>query len=634
MSMTDQILNQNKGNHEKKETKGILGWLNENLEKTFLSIFLFLIIIFLTYQAIGRYVLVDILGMNPNLSWSEEVSRFLFIWMTYLAIPISIRNRDMIRVDAVVSKMPERWQKIFWATADFFFLVLGAAIFYYGTRHVMTLIKFPQTTAVLGISYASVYLILPIGFGLILLRLCQDIYALKKECPIKDIAIGFAIGLVILLPAIIGFNAAPAVWLFGYFVVLLVIGVPIAISLGLAALITMFASATLPISYIATQAFTSLDNITLLAIPLFIASGNFMGEGGLSERLLSMADKMLGGLPGGFGIATIFTCMLFAAMSGSGPATVAAIGSLTIPAMVQRGYDKAFSAALVAAAGSIGVMIPPSNPFVVYGVTSSSSIGSLFMAGITPGILVGLILMGYTVFMAKRYGWKGSKTDNYGSAVAKAVWNAKWALMVPIIILGGIYSGLMTPTESAAVAAFYGLIVGAFLYKGITKNNFQTVLVDSTTTSAIIILLMAMATIFGNILTLENIPSQIAAFILGVSSSKIVILLLINLLLLVVGCFMEALAAIIILTPLLLPIVTKVGVDPVHFGVIMVVNLAIGFITPPVGVDLFVAAGVSRLRLEEVSKAVIPMMLLMLIVLLILTYVPETCMWLPHLLND
>lgn len=277
----------------------------------------------------------------------------------------------------------------------------------------------------------------------------------------------------------------------------------------------------------------------MLAIPLFIASGNFMGEGGLSERLLSMADKMLGGLPGGFGIATIFTCMLFAAMSGSGPATVAAIGSLTIPAMVQRGYDKAFSAALVAAAGSIGVMIPPSNPFVVYGVTSSSSIGSLFMAGITPGILVGLVLMGYTVFMAKCHGWKGSKTDNYGSAVAKAIWNAKWALMVPIIILGGIYSGLMTPTESAAVAAFYGLIVGAFLYKGITKNNFQTVLVDSTTTSAIIILLMAMATIFGNILTLENIPSQVAAFILGVSSSKIVILLLINLLLLVVGCFME-----------------------------------------------------------------------------------------------
>lgn len=633
MSITDQILNANKKNHVEHENKGVISWLNNNFEKSCISLLLFLIIMFLSYQTIGRYVFIKVLGLNIELAWSEELSRFMFVWMTYLAIPISIRNRDMIRVDAVVAKLPDTWQKRLWATSDFLFFVLGGAIFFYGARHILTLVTFPQTTAVLGLSYATVYMILPIGFGLILLRIGQDLWKLSKEASKQDILIGFAIGALVLLPALIGLDLAPAAWLFGYFVLLLVLGVPIAICLGLSALITMYASATLPISYIATQAYTSIDNITIIAIPLFIAAGTFMGEGGLSKRLLSMTDKMLGRLPGGFGMATVMTCMLFAAMSGSGPATVAAIGSLTIPAMVERGYNKYFSAALVAAAGSIGVMIPPSNPFVVYGVTSSTSVGKLFMAGITPGILIGLVLMGYTFVLAKKYDWRGTKTDNYMKQVMHSLWDAKWALMVPVIILGGIYSGMMTPTESAAVAALYGLIVGVFIYKGINRGNFKVTLVDSATTSAIIILLMAMATIFGNILTLENIPKQVASFILGISHNAIIVLLLINILLLIVGMFMEALAAIVILTPLLLPIVVQLGINPVHFGVIMVVNLAIGFITPPVGVNLFVASGISRQRLEDIARAVMPMLALMILVLLTLTYIPEVSMWLPNLLG-
>lgn len=614
-------------------SKGILHWLDTNIERVLLMVTLVITILLMSYQTLGRYILVDVMGLNLNLAWTEETSRFLFVWMTYLAIPISIRNRNMIRVTALVDQFSKRWQDALWVMADVLFFILGGSIFYYGVRHINMLMTFPQTTAVLGIQYSIVYMILPIGFGLILLRLGQDLYRMINESGVRPFIEGAVIAAVVMVPSLLGLDLPAAAWLFGYFVVFVALGVPVAICLGLSAFVTMYAAATLPVNYVATQSFTAVDNVTLLAIPFFIAAGTFMGEGGLSERLLKLADNLLGRLHGGFGMATVLTCMLFAAMSGSGPATVAAIGSLTIPAMVARGYDKHFAAALVAAAGSIGVMIPPSNPFVVYGVSSNSSIGDLFMAGIVPGIMVGIVLMLYTFYLAKKNDWHGDKLENPGKEIAASFWDAKWALLVPVIILGGIYSGLMTPTESAAVAALYGLLVGIFLYKGLNRENLGNCLVDSADTSATVILLMAMATIFGNILTLENIPATIATFILGISSSKILILLIINILLLIVGMFMETLAAIVILTPIFLPIVTQLGVDPVHFGVIMVVNLAIGFITPPVGVNLFVASGIANLKLENIAKAAMPMLALMILALLLLTYIPDICLWLPNMAN-
>ena len=613
--------------------KRTVRWLDQNIERVLLQATLLAIIFLMTYQTLGRYVFVRVLDMNVNLAWTEELSRFLFVWMTYLAVPITIKDRNMIRVTALVDRLPKRWQNALWVTSDVLFFILGGGIFYFGVRHVNMLLHFPQTTAVLGLQYALVYMILPIGFGLILLRLGQDLIRMVNEEGYRPLIEGSVIAAILMFPTIIGLDLPAAVWLFGYFVIFVAIGVSIAIALGLSAFITMFAAATLPINYIATQSFTSIDNVTIMAIPFFIAAGTFMGEGGLSQRLLNLADNLLGRSYGGFGMATVLTCMLFAAMSGSGPATVAAIGSLTIPAMIERGYDKHFSAALVAAAGSIGVMIPPSNPFVVYGVAANTSVGDLFMAGIVPGILVGVLLMLYTYFLAKKNGWHGDKSENTRKLILHSLWDAKWALLVPIIILGGIYSGLMTPTESAAVAAFYGLVVGVFLYKGLNKSNIGQCLVDSTNTSATIILLMAMASIFGNILTLEDIPATIAEAILGLSKNPIIILLFINILLLIVGMFMEALAAIVILTPILLPIVTQLGVDPVHFGVIMVVNLAIGFITPPVGVNLFVSSGVANLKLENIAKAVLPMLGLMIVLLLVITYIPSVVLWLPQFLN-
>lgn len=614
--------------------KGVLSWLDNNAEKILLAIGLLSIIFLISYQTLARYVLNQVLGYSVSIAWTEELARFIFVWITYLAIPISIKHRNMIRMDAFAERLSKFWRQNLWVTSDILFLILSGAIFYYGIKHVMLLLTFPQITAVLRLSYHFVYLILPIGFGLILLRLGQDLLREYRVFGIKPIFIGSGLAILLMLPSVIGLDLPAWLWLFGYFTLFVFIGIPIAVSLGLSALITMYAASTLPINYIATQSFTSIDNTTIMAIPFFIAAGNFMGEGGLSEKLLSLADKLVGSLSGGFGMATVLTCMLFAAMSGSGPATVAAIGSLTIPAMIKRGYDKHFSAALVAAAGSIGVMIPPSNPFVVYGVSAKASVGALFMAGITPGILIGVVLMVYTYFLAKKHNWKGEKKDKAQGSGMKALWEAKWALLVPIIILGGIYSGLMTPTESAAVAAFYGLIVGGFIYKGINKNNIIKVLTESSTTSAMIIMLMAMATIFGNVLALEQIPHKIAGAILNMSSNMVVILLVINILLLFVGMFMEALAAIVILTPILLPIVTELGVDPVHFGIIMVVNLAIGFITPPVGVNLFVASGISDLKIQNISKSVLPLLCIMIAVLLLVTFIPELSMWLPHFLQN
>ena len=302
---------------------------------------------------------------------------------------------------------------------------------------------------------------------------------------------------------------------------------------------------------------------------------------------------------------------------------MAAVGTLTIPAMVERGYDRLFAAAVVAAAGAIGVMIPPSNPFVVYGIAGQASVGKLFLAGIIPGLLTGLALMLTTYLIARRHGWRGERRERWLNGVILAAWQAKWALLVPVIVLGGIYGGIMTPTEAAAIAALYGLLVGIFVYRELNFTSICSCCREAASTSAVIIMLMAMASIFGNVMTLESIPERIATAIMAFTQSKLTILLLVNILLLWVGTFMEALAAIVILTPILLPLALKVGVDPIHFGVIMVVNLAIGFVTPPVGVNLFVACGITGEKISLVSRAAVPFLVAMLLVLLAVTYVPQ-----------
>lgn len=600
--------------------------IDDNFEKPFLFIGMLTIIVLITYQTIYRYVISHITG-GTAIVGTEELARFIFIWISYLAIPLAIKDRSNIRVDILYDHLSDRWKKVSWIIVDCCILVLTVVVMFMGIDHIQMMLKFPQRSPALNIPFSIPYLILPIGFGLMSIRCIQDLVKQIMEIGLKETLIGVLVSIVLFCPLFLDIDLPAAAWLFGYFVIFIVIGVPIAMSLGLSALATIACAGTMPIEYVAQISFTSIDSFPIMAIPFFVAAGVFMGEGGLSKRLLALADELLGSFTGGLALATVATCMFFAAISGSGPATVAAIGSLTIPAMVERGYSKAFSAALVAAAGAIGVMIPPSNPFVVYGVAAQVSIGKLFMGGIVPGILTGFVLMGVSYYYAKKNGWKGETRKRTAKSIGRAFWEAKWALMVPVIILGGIYSGLMTPTEAAAVSAFYGLIVGVFIHKGITRKNIIPCFISSCSTSAVIIVLMAMATIFGNILTIEQIPTMIATWMLSITQNKIVILLLIMILLLWVGTFMEALAAIVILTPILLPIVTQVGVNPIHFGIIMVVNLAIGFITPPVGVNLFVASGISKLKIEPLSKAVVPFLIAVIVVLLVITYIPGISMY-------
>lgn len=604
------------------ECSAFANCLNVNFEKPFMVLGLIGAVLLIVYQSLGRYIFAKYFPTMHIPFWTEELARFLFIGSTYSAIPLTVKNRENIRVDVVYDKFSPRWRSILWMYSDIAFIVMAGSIFYTSLGYIHMQWEFEQQTAALRIPYYIPYAILPIGFGLMVVRLIQDIFVELKVSYFKDFCIALLLIAVSIAPIYVIEDLNVLALLFGYFVLLLVLGVPISICLGLATLATIIGADSLPIDYIAQVPFIAIDSLPIMAIPFFIAAGVLMGAGGLSKRLLNLADYFMGSLPGGIALVSIAASMFFAAISGSGPATVAAIGMITIPAMIERGYDKFFAGVVVAAAGAIGVMIPPSNPFVVYGVTAQQSIGSLFMGGIIPGILTGLALMVYTYFYSKKKGWKGIPREKNTKELIKVLWDAKWALLVPVIILGGIYGGIMTPTEAAAVAAFYGLIAGMFLYGELTFKSLGDYLSEAVTSSSAIIILIAMATLFGNIMAIESVPESIAELMLSFSNNKYVILIIINIFLLFVGTFMEALAAIVILTPVLLPVMIQLGVNPVHFGIIMVVNLAIGFVTPPVGVNLFVAGTITGCKLTDLAVAVVPLLIIMVAVLLLITYIP------------
>jgi C4-dicarboxylate transporter DctM subunit len=617
------------------QKKSPLRWLDQNFESIFLVIGMLSIIFLITWQVAYRYIFTKFTSGASTMvaAAPEEIARYIFVWISYLAVPVAIKKRDLIRVDILYDKLPKRLQDMSWIIVDAAMLIWAGVITHQGILHIEKLMRFTSATPVLHIQFWMLYLVLPISFGLCILRTLQDLYKQVRGISIIDTIVALALGVVLCLPILLSIKLPTIAVLFGYFALLLVLGVPISMSLGIASIFTIWANHPIDISYVAQLSFASIDKAAIMCIPFFVASGDLMGVGGLSRRLFSMADEFLGSAYGGLALATVATCVLFGAMSGSGPATVAAIGALCVPAMVERGYDQKFSAAIVASAGAIGVLIPPSNPFVVYAISANVSVGKLFMAGIVPGLLVAGVLMAYSYFLARKKGWRGEERPRNAKTKLKAIWDSKWALMVPIIILGGIYGGFMTPTEAAAVAAFYGLVVGIFIHREITLKNLIPAMIGSAGTSSMIIVLMAMAQIFGSIMSIERIPTMVANFILSLTSSKIMILLMINVLLLIVGTFMEALAAIIILVPLLLPIVTPLGVDPIHFGVVMVLNLAIGFITPPVGVNLFVASGIAKLKLADIAKAALPMLGLMILVLLLVTYFPPLSLALTNIVK-
>lgn len=421
--------------------------------------------------------------------------------------------------------------------------------------------------------------------------------------------------------------------LFGLFGVFLILGIPIAISIGLAALLTLAISTNVPLVVIAQRMYAAVDSFPMMAIPYFIVAGGLMERGGISRRLINFAGSLVGSLSGGLGQVTVLTSMFFSAISGSGPATTAAIGSIMIPAMEKKNYDRSFATALQATAGALGPLIPPSILFITFGVATDVSIGDLFLAGVIPGALVGLSLMIVVYVISKKNGYVGTNKKTGIGEVFKSAREAFWALLMPLIILGGIYGGIFTPTEAAVVSAVYGLVIGIFVYGELKLKDLPDIFVKSAVTSAMVMYVIATASAFSWIMSNQQIPMRIANFIIDIAPNSFVLFLFLNILLLLTGCFIELNAAIVILAPLMMPIMLKMGIDPIHFGAIMVTNLCLGLVTPPLGVNLYVACGISNLKIEDVSKALIPFLGAAIIALLLITYIPVISLYLPSLLH-
>lgn len=419
--------------------------------------------------------------------------------------------------------------------------------------------------------------------------------------------------------------------LFIAFFVLLFLNVPVAVCLGLAAVIALCVGGGTPLSIVPQTMFTAVNSFSLMAIPFFVLAGNVMASGGISRRLVNFANLLIGSIRGGLSMAAILASMIFAAISGSCPATTAAIGSIMVPEMNKNGYDLDFSAATVAAAGTVGQVIPPSVPMVSYCVLAGCSVSTLFMAGIGPGILMGLVMMVISYVYAVRHKVPVKKEKLTFRQGWHIFADSIWAVLMPVIILGGIYSGIFTPTESAAVAVIYGLLVGKFIYRDLHMKDLIKILNDSAAATAVIMLIMATAGTFSWILTSERIPQLIANTLLGLTTNKYVLLFLFNIVLLVAGCFLNPSAAVILLTPILLPVLTQVGVSPYLVGIVMIVNLAVGQITPPVGACLYVGCNVAHVKLEPLVKSIVPYLIALIITIFAITYLEPVSMLIPRL---
>lgn len=409
--------------------------------------------------------------------------------------------------------------------------------------------------------------------------------------------------------------------------VFIFLNIPISISLGLSSALTLMATGS-PLGVIPSMMQATVQKFSLLTIPLFVLAGVLMDKGGISKRLINLADSMMGPIHGGLGYVAVISALFFAAISGSGTATVAAMGSILIPAMVKQGYDKGFSSALSAISGSLGTVIPPSITFIIYGMITGESISDLFLSGIVPGIIFAGILC-LTVFIySKKYGWKEDKPKATKQEIMKIFWGTLPGFLSPVIVLGGIYSGFFTPTEAAAVAVIYSFIVGKFVYKELTFEALRETLFSTAKTTGIILLIIMNAGIFSWILTQQGIATQLTELAIGFTTNKYVMLLIINVVFLMAGCVMDNTSALYIIVPIILPIARALDINLVHLGVILVLNLSIGQVTPPVGPNLYVAADIGKVKFEVICRKMVPLLIMSLVALLIITFVPwlTTCL--------
>ncbi len=420
--------------------------------------------------------------------------------------------------------------------------------------------------------------------------------------------------------------------IFGLLLALMLTGMPISISLGLTVLTFLFTMTQVPIESVALKLFTGIEKFEIMAIPFFILAGNFLTHGGVAWRMINFASAMVGHFYGGLGLAGVLACALFAAVSGSSPATVVAIGSILLPAMVKAGFPNRFGAGVITTSGALGILIPPSIVMVMYSVATNTSVGALFMAGVIPGLLLAFTLGMVTWYRAKKFDYPRMPKASWGErwvAFRKSV----WGLLLIVIVMGGIYSGMFTPTEAAAMSAVYAFVVAVFVYKDMGLKQIPKVLLDSANMSAMLLYIITNAVLFSFLMTNENIPQLLAEWLLDKGLGPIAFLLAVNVLLLVAGNFMEPSSIVLIMAPILFPVAVKLGIDPVHFGILIVVNMEVGMCHPPVGLNLYVASGITKMGITELTIAVWPWLLSMLCFLALVTYWPTLTLWLPRTLG-
>lgn len=419
---------------------------------------------------------------------------------------------------------------------------------------------------------------------------------------------------------------------FALLIGLMLTGMPISIALGLTVLSFLFFFTEIPTEAVAMKLFTGIEKFEIMAIPFFILAGNFLTHGGVAKRMINFATSMVGHLHGGLALAGVIACALFAAVSGSSPATVVAIGSIMLPAMVRAGFPKRYGAGVITTSGSLGILIPPSIPMVIYCVATNSSVGAMFMGGVIPGLMLATLLGTVSWWIAKKKDYPRMQKATWKER-GKAFRESVWGLLLIVIVLGGIYSGVFTPTEAAAMSAVYAFVVAVFVYKDVTWKRVPKVLLDSASMSAMLLYIITNAVLFSFLMTHEQIPQIMSNWILGHNMGVVAFLLVTNLLLILAGNVMEPSSIILILAPILFPVAMKLGIDPIHFGVLITVNMEVGMCHPPVGLNLYVASGITKMGISELTVAIMPWLLAMIAFLGLITYVPIFSLWLPRLLG-
>ena len=607
-----------------------------------------------------------------DLSWAQELCIYMFIWMAKFGAAYGVRTGIHVGVDVLVNMLPPHQRKRVITFALLCGALFTAIVAAFGASFVGQMWQTGQQSNDLEAPMWIVYLTIPLGSGLMCFRFLQVAWSFywTGELPHHDAAqvpgaevdplhpadtahapaaekpgwgpLGLIIILLPILIAAICFAQAGhlivlpqfmrVVVVFGLLMALMLTGMPVSIALGLTVLTFMFTLTDVRTESVALKLFTGIENFEIMAIPFFILAGNFLTHGGVARRMIHFATTMVGHWYGGLALAAVLACALFAAISGSSPATVVAIGSVLLPAMVAQGFPKRFGAGVITTSGSLGILIPPSIPMVLFAVSTNSSVGKLFIAGIVPGIVLAFLLGLTTWYRAWRNDYPRMPKANFAERF-KAFRDSFWGLALIVIVIGGIYSGLFTPTEAAAVSAVYAFVVAVFVYKDLKLRDVPRVLLSSANLSAMILYIITNAVLFSFLMTYENIPNALAGWMIAQGFGWVGFLLIVNVLLLLAGNVMEPSSIILIMAPILFPVAMKLGIDPVHFGILMTVNMEVGLCHPPVGLNLYVASGVAKMGITELTIAVWPWLLTMLGFLVLVTYWEGLSTFLPRLLG-